>query len=516
MKPEQMVRVAFLLIVTAAVLAIPTFADEVSTPSAVNHQVCVKMLELHLPSTILTSADIVPAANGLPEYCSVRGIIAPAVGFEVRLPPSWNGKMYFRGNGGYGGHVVSDTSLGLSRRYATAATDLGHQSPSIEDASWALNNRPGEVDFGYRAVHVTSVVAKIIINSYYGALPRRSYFEGCSNGGRLAVQEAERYPQDFDGVIAGAPDVDFTNLMINFNWDMQALHATPDRSDIPLEKLPVIGKAVLAACDAIDGLVDGLIDDPRKCEVAPRSLLCKAGDAPACLTQEQVSALEKIWTGPHTSKGEKINPGFARGGEIPDSSGNGWDFWLVNTPGSPSAGFIFQDQFFRYLAFKVDDPNFDWSTFNFDTDPQLTRFMAGILDTTNRSLGSFQQSGGKLLIYQGWADFAMSPFRTIQFYDSIRQDLGADRTDSFARLFMAPGMFHCFGGPGPDTFDYLTAMERWVEKGIPPKSMVAQHFDDNGNVDRTRPLCTYPMVARYKGTGSIDDAANFRCVQANR
>ena len=182
---------------------------------------CISMLHLNIPGTTISSAQTVPAADDLPEYCSVVGVISPAVNFEVRMPPSWNGKMYFRGNGGFGGHIVMNTSLGLSRGYATVATDLGHQDPDIGDASWALNNRPAEIDYGYRAVHVSTVVGKIIIRSYYGSRPKHSYFEGCSNGGRLGLQEAERYPDDFDGIIAGAPDIDFTGLMINFNWDMQ-------------------------------------------------------------------------------------------------------------------------------------------------------------------------------------------------------------------------------------------------------------------------------------------------------
>lgn len=503
---------AVVVIVLSLLLSTPFACARTGSHSA-GPPSCISMLHLNIPGTTISSAQTVPAADDLPEYCSVVGVISPAVHFEVRMPPSWNGKMYFRGNGGFGGHIVFDTSLGLSRGYATVATDLGHQSPDIGDASWALDNRPAEIDFGYRAVHVSSVVGKIIIRTYYGSLPKHSYFEGCSNGGRLGLQEAERYPEDFDGIIAGAPDMDFTGLMINFNWDMQSQHATDTSTDLTPEKAALIGGAVLAACDGIDGLVDGLIDDPRKCHFQPSSLLCKAGDAPNCLTQPQVEALEKIYSGPHTSDGKRIYPGFARGGETPDASFNGFDAWLINTPDSPSGAFAFQDQFFRYLAFKDDNANFYWGNFDFDTDPQRTTFMGTILNATNRSLADFNRAGGKLLMYQGWSDFAMTPFRTIEFYESVQRELGVKRTDNFARLFMAPGMFHCSDGPGPNDFDYLTATERWVEKGIAPNSIVAQHLDEDGNVDRTRPLCAYPQVARYKGAGSIDQAANFRCVQ---
>ena len=476
-------------------------------------QNCSSLTALVIPNTQITSAVLVPAGDGLPEFCNVLGRIDPAVNFEIALPTVWNQKLYFAGNGGFAGSLLDsltvDPGAALQREYAVAFTDTGHEGDGL-DASWALDNRPAEQDYGYRAVHVTTVVAKNVIAHYYGEVAHLSYFDGCSKGGQQALREAEQYPEDFDGIAAGAPALDFTGLMIAANWNMQALHATSTSSVIPPEKVPVIGNAVLASCDAADGLVDGLIDDPRNCSFDPETLRCPHGDGPSCLTEKQVRALEKIYAGPTNSQGLHLFPGFPLGGESVE-----WDFWLINTPDSTSLDYIFQDQFFRYLAFQVDDPDFDWSHFNFDSDPPRTRFMAGILNATDTDLSRFQRSGGKLLLYHGWSDPIIAATRTIDYYEDVQRELGRRRTRKFARLFLAPGLSHCGGGTGPGYFDYFTALENWVEQGVAPESIVAWHFADDGSgIDRTRPLCPYPQVARYEGHGSIDDAANFRCVGA--
>ncbi len=476
---------------------------------------CARLTELIIPNTQITSAQVVPASDDLPEYCFVAGVISPAVNFEIKLPTAWNQKLYFGGNGAFAG-AIWDTDVetfwtGLVRGYATVATDTGHEADPL-DASWALANRPAEIDYGYRAVHVAVGVAKTVIASYYGRSPHLSYFDGCSKGGEQGLREAQQYPNDFNGIAAGAPALDFTGTAgLSANWIMQALHATPDSSDIPLEKVPVIGAAVLASCDAVDSLVDGLIDDPRRCSFDPDILRCLGGDAPDCLTGRQLHALKKIYAGPTDSSGVQLFPGLPVGGETAGE----WGIWLVNTPGAPSLTFTLQDQFLRYLAFRVDDPNFDWATFDFDTDPQRLRFMAGILNATSPDLSRFHDAGGKLILYHGWSDPIIAATRTIDYYNDVRRKLGLNlkKTKQFARLFMAPGMSHCWSGSGPYAFDYLTALEGWVEQGIAPDSMVAAHYDDDGNLDRTRPLCAYPQVARYIGTGSIDDAASFRCAE---
>jgi feruloyl esterase len=479
---------------------------------------CSQMLSLYLPDTEITSAQMIPADpdSGLPEYCDVMGFTQKTVGFDVRMPTEWNGKMYFAGNRGFAGHIRYNTSDGLARNYATVSTDTGHQVFSdldILDASWGLNDRQAEIDFGFRAVHLTAVLAKSVISTYYGAAAKFSYFDGCSTGGGQSLREAELFPEDFDGYIAGDPVFDFTGTLLALNWKMQAIQATPDSDLISLDNLILVGNAVLEKCDAIDGLKDGLITDPRKCNFDPTSLLCKSGNHTNCLTGAQAHAFDLIYQGPRNSWGVQLFPGLVKGGETPDGAGNGdgWD-GMINTPGNPSAEFILQDQFLRYLAFRVDNPNYDWSSFNFNTDWQKTDFMASILNATSSDLSRFHYLGRKLLIYHGWSDETVSPLRTIAYYRDVRNRLGPKQAQDSIRLFMAPGMYHCGTGPGPDTFDSISALEQWVEKGVAPEQMLSTHFDLNGNLDRTRPLCAYPKVAHYSGSGSIDDATNFSCV----
>ena len=479
---------------------------------------CSQMLSLHLPGTEITSAQLIPADpdSGLPEYCDVMGFTQKTIGFDVRMPTEWNGKMYFAGNRGFAGHIRYNTSDGLTRNYTTVSTDTGHQVSSdldILDASWGLNDRQAEIDFGFRAVHLTAVLAKSIISTYYGAAAKFSYFDGCSTGGGQSLREAELFPEDFDGYIAGDPVFDFTGTLLALNWKMQAIQATPDSDLISLDNLALVGNAVLEKCDAIDGLKDGLIADPRKCNFDPASLLCKSGNQTNCLTSAQAHAFQLIYQGPRNSWGLQLFPGLVKGGETPDGtgSGDGWD-GMINTPGSPSAEFLLQDQFLRYLAFRVDNPSYDWRSFNFNIDWQKTDFMASILNATSSDLSRFHKLGRKLLIYHGWSDETVSPLRTIAYYREAHNQLGPKQTQESIRLFMAPGMYHCGTGPGPDTFDYISALEQWVEKDVPPEEMLSTHFDLNGNPDRTRPLCAYPKVAHYNGSGSIDDAANFSCV----
>jgi feruloyl esterase len=452
----------------------------------------------------------------LPGHCRVLGVTHGEPGsnvtVEVRLPDDWNGKLLFTTRQGYMGSLPPvtnpDLSEAIARHYAIVTTDGGHSSPSIYDASFGLNNRPAEIDFGYRGAHLAKAVGATLIAAYYGNGPVHSYYNGCSSSGRYAIQAAEHYPDDFDGVIAGAPALDTSGLTIGFNWNMQAMLVSP----IPTSKLPVIFNAVMAACDGLDGLVDGLIDDPRTCQFDVTTLTCANGDGPSCLTAGEVATLQKIYAGPSRSAtatgdpGKQIFPGFAFGGEFPDALG--WDVFV--TAAVPRQ-LILMDQYLRYLAFDPDEPNFDWRTFNFDTDPQRMETMHEIIDAVQDDLTSFSDAGGKMIIYQGWGDIAQSPYRTIQYYEGLRRHTGRRRVEDFARLFMAPGMYHCGGGVGPNTFDALTALERWVEEGEAPTSIVASHTSGPG-VNRTRPLCPFPQHSVYSGTGSIDDAANFACM----
>lgn len=466
---------------------------------------CANMAALNIPNVEITEVKLV---FGDQDYCSAIGYVKSRIAFEVQLPTNWNGKMYFQGNGGFAGGFA-DTSHGRRRGYSTVTTDTGHQA-GVSEGFWAQDNRVAEVDYGYRAVHYVALVGKRIIKAYYGRAPKFSYFDGCSNGGRQGLMEAQKYPADFNGIVAGCPALDLSGLAIGFNWNMQALQVTESSGLIPFEKIQVIENAVLEECDAIDGLADGLIDDPRRCHFKAETLLCTSDDGPDCLTQPQVEAIKKIESGPKDSSGHFLYPGFPIGGIIDDF---GWYAWLINIPDFQFPfQYVFQDQFFRYVAFSKDNPDFDWRTFNFDTDPERTRLMSRILDATNPDLSRYHELGGKLLLHQAWNDTAVVPTRVIDYYRDVRKSLGSNATEKTVRLFMVPGMFHCFGGPGPNDFDYLTALEQWVEQEVAPESIEAIHYNENGNPDRTRPLCRYPKVARYSGHGSINSAANFSCV----
>jgi feruloyl esterase len=298
-----------------------------------------------------------------------------------------------------------------------------------------------------------------------------------------------------------------SGTMIDNNWIGQALVAAP----LPAAKLAVLSTAVMAACDGIDGLVDGLIDDPRNCHFDVNTLQCADGDASDCLTAPQIATLQKIYGGAFNSVGVQLFPGYAFGGELPDPvGGQGWDLYITRTP---PLDVVLQDSYLRYLAFDVDDPTFDWHTFNFDLDPPRMATMHAIIDPVQDDLSAFAEAGGKMIIYQGWGDISESPYRTLQYYLGLRRHKGRRPVEEFARLFMAPGMYHCGGGIGPNTFDALTVLEQWVEQGQAPSSIIATKTSGPGT-NRSRPLCPFPQHAVYKGSGSIDDAANFTCVGA--
>ena len=507
---------SLLMITSTGAVAWSTNVAAVNAVSNLSSTACANLTKLAIPDTVIDSAVVVAQANGLPEYCDAFGTIHGRVGFNVRLPTAWNHKLYFVGNQGFAGAVIHNTSDALSRHYATVSTDTGHKfNPDlgILDASWGLNNRSAELDYAYRAVHETATVSRQIVSAYYRSQPNHAYFEGCSNGGRQALQEAQRYPNDFDGIIAGDPVLDFTGLVIGEAWDMKKLHATDTSSDIPIDKLPVIGAAVLAQCDAADGLEDSLINDPKQCHPRPEALQCPHNyDAANCLTLVQVRALKAIYSGPRDSQGRQLYPGFPAGGETPDLSLNGWDAWLVANQDWPSFTRFILDGFLRFLALTPDRPNFDFNDFNFNTDPAAMQNAADMFNADNSNLSAYRQSGGKLLMYQGWSDVTQTAFRTIDYFEEVRHRYGRHTTDQFARLFMAPGMYHCDSGPGPNSFDKLSALEAWVEHDHAPASIVATHFSDvTGEPDRTRPLCPYPRLARYQGAGDIDRAVNFRC-----
>ena len=501
-------------------------------PQLLADQACASLSGLSLPHTTIVSAVSAPEA---PARCEVQAIARPTKDSEIRLqvwlPVSgWNGKYLQVGNGGWAGQI-DQTAMAdpLRRGYAVAGTDDGHRSDGpVPSAPWAVGHPEKLIDFGYRAVHETSVEAKAILRAYFGREATRSYFTGCSDGGREALMEAQRYPEDFDGIIAGAPANNWSHLFTGFIWNEQALAETP----IPPAKLPAIQKAVVAACDALDGVKDGLIEDPRACHFEPASMLCKAGDAADCLTEGQAATLRKIYSGPKNPRtGKPIFPGYAQGTEaIP----GGWSPWIL-PPGLQAS---FGNSYYGQAVFEKS--NWDFRTLNFDTDVEFGDAKAGaVLNSTNPDLRSFRDNGGKLIQYHGWGDAAISPLNSIDYYESVRAFLSrfpdarhandarhgnTDPTD-FYRLFLVPGMAHCGGGIGPNDFgntrsstrgdaqhNILAALEAWVERGSAPAKIIGSGRAVNDPTKTlTRPLCPYPQSAHYRGSGDPNDAENFVC-----
>jgi tannase/feruloyl esterase len=474
---------------------------------------CESLSKLAVSNTAITSAQVVPAGeftapagrgpapsfNDLPAFCRVQATLTPSadsdIKIEVWLPASrWNGKFQAVGNGGWAG-IISYGPLGaaLRRGYAAASTDTGHVGGS---ARFALGHPEKLTDFAYRAVHETTVAAKAIIANFYGSGPRYSYWNGCSTGGRQGLKEAQRFPTDFDGIIAGAP----ANYQMHLHvWSVavaQAMHKEPG-SYIPPEKYPAIHKAALEACDSLDGLKDGLIQDPTRCHFDPKVLECKDADSPACLTAPQVEAARKLYAPVKNSRtGGEIFPGMEPGSEL------GW----AGLAG-PNAAAVATDTF-TYLVYK--DPGWDWHTLNADTDTaRADKNDKGLIDAIDPNLKPFFSHKGKLIMYHGWSDQLIAPGNSVNYFGSVAKKMGSKSAEEI-RLFMVPGMAHCAGGEGPNTFDMVSALEQWVEQDHAPEQIIASH-SQNGTVDRTRPLCPYPQVARYKGSGSIDEAANFTC-----
>ena len=452
-----------------------------------------------------------PAA---PAHCRVFGQILPQVGFEVRMPAEWNGRFVMVGNGGYAGEPTDGTGRVnqygryMKRGYAVAATDTGHSAITEPSATFATD-RQKLLDYAFRSLHVTAEAAKMVLRAYYGNSPAKSYFEGCSTGGRQGLILAQRFPNDFDGITVGAPVLNFTGTMIRYLPLAKALKTAP----IAANKLPTLAARIYEGCDAKDGLKDGVIDDPRRCDFVPARDLpkCEAGaDRTDCFTAPQIGSLEMLYADVK-SQGKRIFPGWPVGPEAAGQNGrSGLDPWMINDNGT-SIGMGFTEGFFRYVAFPKPDPNYD--AYGFDIDKDLPKLEPShlILDATDTDLSAFQKRGGKILMYFGWADPALNPMMGVEYYQAVAERMGPATTDFF-RLFMAPGMFHCGDGPGPNVFDTTGPLSDWVERGAAPESLKAVKMKE-GKAVRSRPLCVYPATARYKGSGSIDDAGNFTCVK---
>ncbi|MDA1093993.1 MAG: tannase/feruloyl esterase family alpha/beta hydrolase [Acidobacteria bacterium] len=454
----------------------------------------------------IVSATLVGATGDVGEHCRVYGVIQPEVKFGVHLPTAWNGRFYMQGNGGYAGNApdaegtLRTAMRAVANGFAAASTDTGHDARAEPLATFAHDNLAKEIDYAFRAVHLTAVTAQAITATYYETPHRYAYWDGCSTGGRQGLMSAQRFPDDFDGIVAGAPVQNFTDTQMAYVWNNQALARAP-LTEADVARVAV---AVYEQCDATDGLKDGLIDDPRHCHFDPaRDLrVCSGSTADGCFPTGQIETLQAIYSGPVVD-GRQLFPGQLLGAEA-----GGWTNWIVSDRG-PTIGSRFSETFFKYMAFTPDEPDFDWRTFDFAADPARAT-SRNMLDAMDPDLSAFQARGGKMITHFGWADTALNPMMGVNYYEDVRATMGADATNAFYRFFPVPGMFHCSGGLGTDQFDVMTPLVNWVEGGAAPDSIAAARVEQ-GQVTRTRPLCPYPQVARYSGSGSIDDARSFAC-----
>jgi hypothetical protein len=454
-------------------------------------------------------------------FCRVEGTITPSadsdIRFELWLPPvaAWNGKYEGVGNGGFAGSLIYPSmSAALAQGYAVSGTDTGHAGSPI-DSRWALGHPEKIKDFGWRGIHETAIASKAILAAYYGHDAAHAYFAGCSDGGREALMEAQRFPTDYDGIVAGAPANNWVRLVLTAVWDEQALMASP-ASALPAAKLPAITAAVLAACHGSDGY----LDDPRQCHFDPSVLRCQGAESASCLTDPQIATLRRIYAGPQSQAGTPIFPGFEPGGE---AGRTGWGLWITGqgpTPGAGSLQLAFAQGFFGDFVF--DTPNWNVRSMNFDADlTTADRRVGAALDAMDTDLSKFRAAGGKLIQYHGWNDPAIPPQSSINYYESVAQTMGGvAQLRSFYRLFMAPGMSHCGMGAGPNAVggvfglpapshdpahDVVAALAHWVEDGVAPDRIVATRYQDNDptrGIAAQRPWCAYPaMTTHASGAG---------------
>ena len=490
------------------VAAIPASAARPAVP-------CSALGERTVHEYTVLSAVALDATGPAPKRCRVLGMLPPEILFEVVMPEDWNGRILMQGNGGYAGtspdapQRVARSSRVAADGFVSVYTNTGHDRTAEPLATFALNNRQKEVDYSFRAVRLTLQTAKQLVELYYGQPPNYTYWQGCSTGGRQGLMAAQRFPKDFDGILVGAPVLDFTGTQIWGAWNARALAGT----GLDLDKIQVVARAVYEKCDALDGLRDGLLEDPRQCGFQPGEdlLRCTEGPAPDCFTEAQIDALDKVYGGV-VSGGDVIFPGLPVGSEAAPRSGrrvaSGWNGWLLSRDG-PSRQEIFAETFLRYMAFDRDAPELSVEDFDFDRDPSRMRFIRSILDATDPDLSRFRDAGGKMLMYFGWADTALNPMMGVDYYEAARGVTG-ESTGEFFRLFMVPGMFHCSGGLGVFGADYFGALVDWVERDIAPERIEASRVVE-GRTEMTRPLCPYPQVAVYDGQGDPASSRSFTC-----
>lgn len=527
-----MLRICLLTILVA--ISIPP-ARASSIDDACNALAKTDFSTLQDASTQITESKLIRTADHRTAYCQVRGYVAPQVGFEIRLPvSSWNGKFMETGCGGACGSIAINWLCpeALRKGYACITTDMGHTDEK-GGGLWAYDNLQAKVDWGYRATHVTALAGKAITAQFYGKPPQKSYFMGCSTGGRQGMVEAQRFPWDFDGIIAGAPASDQSGSIMTRLWAALAMRGADGKSILSPADFQLVHDAVVAKCDMDDGVKDGIIGDPRICKFDPMQLVCKAGSNIGCLSKPQADAVKKIYAGPMTSEGKEI---YSDGALMPGSE-------LAFSSYYQSGKFSrFDVDFLRYMAF-IPDPGPSWqpTDLNFDRDYKRFGMMESLYAGNNPDLRKFKSAGGKLILYHGWSDAGaggIPPLKSVDYYETSEKTMGGrEATQDFFRLFMIPGMGHCGGGDGALEIDYLSYLENWIEHGKAPDKMVGEHLDwdrflkshdinspgfsaewekfrsDPRNVRFTRPVFPFPLRAEYTGHGDPNNASNFRAVE---
>ncbi len=473
---------------------------------------CAKLASAVLPHTTLSSAKEVAANDSArtPAYCEVTGVVSPVKGSHIgvvyRLPDNWNGKLLGLGGGGWAGNVKIEPAVaGLARGYATAQTDSGHDTSNVWDTTWAAN--PAAVDdFAHRAIHLMTTTGKAVVARYYGHQQKLAYFQGCSTGGRQGLMEVQRYPDDYNGVISGAPVYTLTTQTMALLRSQAFAHPGASMTSAQLSRL---NEAALAACDANDGLKDGIVTDPRTCNFDPAALQCKGGEpAENCLSPAQVNVVRAVYAGVKAPNGEFASYPLSRGSEL------GWDRFIATgqpadsaTLATTSAGAGLGG--LRTALFGTAD--FDLTRFSADRDYTRVRTsaFAKLYEARNPDIAAFLKKGGKLILWHGFDDPGPSPLGTLDYYRDLQRVTGkkAGPLDASVRFYLAPGVYHCRGGPGADTFDTLGALDKWVDKGQAPETLLATRQDGKFS----RPLCRYPALPRYKGAGDPNSAASFTC-----
>jgi len=511
---------------------------------------CAELRDVKVPSTTIISAVDVPAGTftptydkapakiysaTLPAFCRVIGVVHPVpestIGFEVwlPLPAVWNHRIEGVGDGAYNGRIsYGPLEDAIALGYAVSSTDTGHNG---SDLKFVVDHPERIIDWGYRAVHEMARATKPIVAAYYGTAATHAYFNGCSTGGGQALSEAQRFPEDYDGIIAGDAGNDRVHLNVGFLWSFAAAH-DGDKLVLPESKLQLLHDAAIKACDAADGVKDGILEDPLSCRFDPGVIACKASASAECLTPQEVEAARRIYAGPKNPRtGQQIIGGLMPGSEvIKGGDYSGWKNFITG-PTDPS-----RLDFWKYWAF--DDPKWDWHTFDYDHDIAIADERVAAVNASNPDLRPFQHRGGKLLVYHGWVDPVGPPADAIDYFNAVEKVIGSPvKTAEFYRLFMVPGMSHCDGGDGyelaggargvddpngvpmwphPDPMhDMLSALDAWVTQGDAPQQIIAAHYEGD-KVIRTIPVCAFPKVARWTGKGSSDDAKNYICNMPKR